>query len=669
VAEEARAPTRAVERAAASHRRHHPHRRFRWVLVGLCALLAVSAAVSAATVLGARKRFDSGRLFLEQARDRLLDLDFSGARVSFARAREEFTLASDATTGPLIGMWAVVPFVGRTYDAVRDIARIGQLTAGAGEDVTAAIVNLPGGASDLAPASGRIRLDAVASVNGVIVSAADRIRRAQDLANGLARTFVLPQISEARGLLLGPVEEAARLAGSAEAVIGALPTFAGADGPRRYFVAVQNPAELRGTGGFIGTYSVLTADAGALSFAPFRDITKLRDVPSDEIPSPSMDFARLYGEFGGAGYWRNINMSPAVPEVGEAIERLYELVTGVRLDGAIFVDPCALAELLRVTGPIQDPGLGLQVSAENAVQFMTNEAYRRFPRPVRKRILGGFAGRVLSRFLQGHYTDPAAAIRALVIAASTGHLALHAAEPKVERAFKAAGIDGSLSASWDYLGVFLNNAAGNKADYYLDEHLSYSIVLGDEGSASADFAVRLTNRAPAGLPPDEVLGPYESNGLEAGDTMWWVETLCARSCTLDSARQDGGPGSVQSLSLNGVPMFRSFARANAGDTTTLGYRFDLPHAWQGDEGGGIYRLTVQTQSTIRPVRARIQIKVPEGMGIVDTNGSVRVREGIAVWSGTVRGRLTLSVEFQRPFLERVWARLSAMQKTPFTSRW
>jgi len=627
-------------------------------------VLAGSAAASAVTVLGARERFDSGRVLLEEARDRLLSGDLSGAQVSFGRAREEFALASDATAGPLVGMWAVVPFAGRTYDAVRDLARIGELTAGAGEDVTEAIGNLPGDLSDLAPVSGRIRLDAVRSIEGVVASAAGRVRRAQDLANGLSRTFMLPQVAEARDLILGPVDEAARVAVSAEAVLGALPAFAGADGPRHYFVAVQNPAELRGTGGFIGLYSVLTIDGGVMSFAPFRDITRLRDIPSDEIAPPSQDFARLYEEFGGAGYWRNINMSPSTPEVGTAIERLYERVKGVRLDGTIFVDPGALAEMLRATGPIEDPALGIRLSAENAVSFMTNEAYARFSRAMRKRMLGESASRVLALFLQGQYTDPTAAIRALVTAASGGHLVLHAADPEVERAFKEAGIDGSLSPSEDYLGVFLNNAAGNKVDYYLDERLTYSVALREDGSASADVSVVLANGAPADRPPDEVLGPYEPNGLEAGDTLWWVETFCARTCTLDSATQDGGPGSVQPLRLNGIPMFRSFARADAGETTTLGYRFELAHAWQGDEAGGIYRLTIQAQPTIKPARARIEIKVPEGMGVMKTNEPMRVREGLAVWSGTIRGRVTLSVEFQRPFLARVWARLWALLRKP-----
>jgi hypothetical protein len=41
-----------------------------------------------------------------------------------------------------------------------------------------------------------------------------------------------------------------------------LPPMLGASGPRRYFVAMQNNAEARGTGGLLGAFMILEADQG-----------------------------------------------------------------------------------------------------------------------------------------------------------------------------------------------------------------------------------------------------------------------------------------------------------------------------------------------------------------------------------------------------------------------
>jgi Protein of unknown function (DUF4012) len=635
----------------------------RWTVLGLAVVLVGLAGGSVVPALRARDALEAGQDLLGRARDRLLEGDAAEAEALFGSAKEDFVRASGTASAPLVGLWASVPFVGRSYDALRDLARIGELASSAGEDLTAAVGNLPGGLSALAPSAGSIRLQAVGRLEPTVSSAAARLRLAASLADGLANAFVLPAVAEAGDTARDRLDEASRAAHAADAILRALPEFAGVDLPRRYFVALQNPAELRGTGGFIGSYSILTIDDGKLSFAPFRSIATLPDAAPGVMPTPSRRFGNLYDEFGGVGFWRNINMSPDTPSVGAAIEALYRHVEGVSLDGTIFVDPAVLAYMLQATGPITDSQTGITLSANEVVAFMTHEAYESFPGAARQRLLGEAAAAVLDRFLQG--TDPVAALRALGSAAGAGHLVVHAADPAVQGAFAAAGMDGSIGLDrGDYLGVFLTNAAGNKVDYYLNPRLSYDVILGADGTASAEASVDLANEAPAGQQPSEVLGPYGSNGLEPGDTQWWVETFCAPGCLLQEATEDGGPGSVQPLRERGLPMFRSFVRANAGETSTLGYRFNNPNAWRGDDAGGTYELTLQAQPTVRPVRAEIAIRAPDGMGVVATSAPMRVRGGLAQWRGTVEGKVILWVKFERPILGRVWARIWSLLTKP-----
>src|SRR5207244_2214055 len=57
---------------------------------------------------------------------------------------------------------------------------------------------------------------------------------------------------------------------TAWSVVHGLPDFLGANGPRTYFFGAADPAELRGSLGLIGAYSILTVDDGAFRFSPFR---------------------------------------------------------------------------------------------------------------------------------------------------------------------------------------------------------------------------------------------------------------------------------------------------------------------------------------------------------------------------------------------------------------
>src|SRR5205085_2396418 len=192
---------------------------------------------------------------------------------------------------------------------------------------------------------------------------------------------------------------------SADALVRSIPSFAGSAGPRRYFVAIENTAELRGTGGFIGNYAILSISRGRVKLSPFANSSALPDLPVRAIPPPSPQYARLYNAFGGAGFWLNLNMTPDAPTAARAIETLYQRAAGGRLDGVVFFDLEGLADLLRATGPITIPQLGATYTAANVVDSIASSSY--LDAPVRDPFTEGprlIAQAVWTRFFAG--TDP-----------------------------------------------------------------------------------------------------------------------------------------------------------------------------------------------------------------------------------------------------------------------
>ena len=61
---------------------------------------------------------------------------------------------------------------------------------------------------------------------------------------------------------------------------GTMPNILGWDSPKRYLVLTQNPAELRPTGGYIGSFGILTFDKGRITERHFQDVFLL-DLPWD----------------------------------------------------------------------------------------------------------------------------------------------------------------------------------------------------------------------------------------------------------------------------------------------------------------------------------------------------------------------------------------------------
>jgi hypothetical protein len=76
------------------------------------------------------------------------------------------------------------------------------------------------------------------------------------------------------------------------------PSIFGWNGPRRYLVLTQDPAEIRPTGGFIGSYGIVAFDRGRITERVFRDVSLLdepQDYPSIEPPQELAELLRGRG--------------------------------------------------------------------------------------------------------------------------------------------------------------------------------------------------------------------------------------------------------------------------------------------------------------------------------------------------------------------------------------
>ena len=585
---------------------------------------------------------------MEGGRDALLAGDLRTARHAFAAAEASFAEGRALARHPVIRLVSYLPYLGRTPDTVDGLAASGELVARGAHVATSAVFELPGGLGDLAPKEGAVPVDALEQIAPALDEGLRLLLRANEELHRTESSFLLPQVAEARSELEIELADAIISLSKGAALAREMPEFLGADGRRRYFLGAQNPAELRGTGGFIGSYTILTVNDGRIHLGPFAAIQDLPNLKiKDDIPVPNESFGRRYRPFGSHVFWFNINLTPDFPSAAQMIETLYSEVRGEDLDGAILVDPFAFQALLGITGPVEVPGTGFALSSENAVSFLTNEAYSAFTdQNTRKLILGAAAGLVFDRFLElGAANDPVGAARTLIDVAAQGHLLLHSADPGIQRSFERAGIAGALlQPEGDFLGVFSNNFAGNKIDYFLDTTIRYRVKLKPDGSASAVASVELKNDAPLEGQPQYVIGPYREE-FKAGENRTYLSTYCAAGCRLESFR--GGTrfhiGSDKEL---GHPVFSRYVVTRSGETATLEYEWTLPEGWERRVGTGRYQLWFQGQPTIRPTQLKLEIVAPGGAVMTRGSPGLSMEGKRAEWSGETGNLEHFEVEFR-----------------------
>ncbi|MGH3665488.1 MAG: DUF4012 domain-containing protein, partial [Egibacteraceae bacterium] len=451
---------------------------------------------------------------------------------------------------------------------------------------------------------------------------------------------------------------------SGHALAEQLPGFLGAEGRRRYFFGASTPAESRGTGGLIGSYTILTVDDGQLAFGDFKASSGLPKFPPEQLAAPSRDYAERYDRFGGAGFISNLNLTPDFPSAATAIETLYERATGDEVDGTIVADPFALRALLRLTGPVEFPRLG-DVDADNVVDVVANTAYEAFDDPARRQaVLGDVSVAVLGRFLDGGgQRSPVTTMRALADAAGDGHLLLHARDNRTQRAFVRANVAGRLlDPGGDYLSVVVNNGAGNKIDYYAQRRVRYRAALAEDGTVLGTATVRLRNGAPA-RGERYILGPYDDR-FEAGENVSLTSLYGPAGAELTSFRRGRDLAAVGVGDELGHPVWTDTVRLGSGEAATLGWAWRLADGWEGTPERGTYRLTLQGQTTIRPTRLSLAVDLPPGVRVTSMTPGLRMREGRVTYEGRLRDRTQFEVRFEQPPLDRWSERIRGFLSQP-----
>ncbi len=626
-------------------------------VIALCAVALVAFAIVATT--GLRHDLEGGAAALRKGRQAVSYGNLSDARASFEDAGRRFDDAAAASHAGASGMLAALPILGRNVDVAEGVALAGQDLADAGTQLVDVVAQLPDGLGSLAPQNGVIPLEAIAGLGDDIAGAAQHAHHAVELIDGTPSTLLVGAVEQARFEAARDVRRVADALDATSSLLDGLPSFAGAQGPRHYFFVAESPAEARGTGGIWGAWAILTVERGRFSFSEFQPIQRLPDLPPGQVPAPNPDYRRNYDQYGGAGFWRNMNLTPDFPSAARAVLAAYEIVEGRSLDGVLSADPFALAELLDVTGPTKIPSLGVTLGAGNVVDFMTNEAYIRFPGASleRKGLLGAVAGGAFERFLgmDGHGV---ARLRAVADAVAGGHLKIYTTDTTMQEGLALAHADGAFAAPpGDMVAVVLNSRSGSKVDFYAHRTVDYDVVLGGTGEAIGTTSVAIRNDAPDRGLPGFVIDPLAAGG-DPGDNIALLTVSCPDPCDLVEAQRDGRDQGMRVGSELGFPWYQDFFTIPSGDTGTLRLVTKRDGVWTGNSSGGSYRLTVLTQTSIEPTEVSVTIHAPEGTRITWTSEEMAVDGATAVWRGTPGPRLELEVRFSAPVPLRWWRDLA-----------
>jgi hypothetical protein len=608
---------------------------------------------------------------LVTAEDALRDVRAAAGEVDVATsvarlevAREEIEDASTRSRRPTWRVASTFSVLGPTVEVTRDVVAV----AAAAVELAGALVadgqELVGEGVQVEIVDGRLDLTTVERSGEILAGLP--LERLVDARDALAqpRAAWLPEaVSGGRQDVLTLADEAIGTVERARALTEALPPFLGADGPRSYFVGLQTSAELRGTGGLIGFWGVLSVDQGRVRFGETEDYDPFDDAgdPVGETrtsrinsiglslrnpPDVDPDYYARYGFAGGARSFPNINLDPDLPTTAKAALDLFELQTGERLDGVILLDPVGLEALLRATGeevPLPEDvaavlGAGDGLPVDGLARYLTADIYETlgFDRSdERNDALRAIGDAAFDLVFDGTWESQAMA-RALVEAASERHLQVFTSDEPTQAGLREVGVTGDLAASdrSDLFALTANNAVGGKQDVHLGHEVRLDVTLDDvrrndagELSAHRYLGVRTTVHNPlSGSGFDEyVVGSCYVPGRvsrcfegERGQNRTWFSFWAPPLLEITNFDADGAPGPKNfGASFRDLRVVDHLQVTEPEDTSTFTLAGDGRTPLTMGVGSVVYELHWWRQAKATPDLLDVGVAPPPGWAIDD----------------------------------------------------
>lgn len=562
----------------------------------------VALGVSVARVPGAA---DAAREELTAARTAIEAGDQEAAGSAVARARDRVDTVQVGVQGPvgLVGQW--LPVVGTTVrdvrhlgDALDAVTTVAELGAETFPEIT--------GADSTFFTNGEVDIPTLLRLVDNTTEANDELADARSSLEDIEATGpASARLGTARDEALAQIVPLHDRLDATMPLVRQLPSILGAEGERKYLVALLNPAELRYSGGTPLTLTPITVLDGRIEFG------EAVDTESNRAAFQPRYWRKVKGNPFHTGRVRVLNATipPSWPVAGEETLNAWRSLRGRNMAGLFAVDVVALSRLAQLTGPMDVPGYGT-VDGDNLVETLVGSYDRFTDVSERKAANRALVPLFVDRLLQtGELPDK---IEILVEAARGRHFAAYFRDQGPQEALAGMAVTGDLSSTGnDYLGVFTQNVVPSKTDYWQSRQVRTDVRLRPDGSARVALEVEIHNdSAPyAGVEPDLRQG-YSTRYATLS-----VGNFLPRGAEVDAVTVDGAPIEFVVGDYFGRPYVRHTIDFEPQQRRVMRLEYDVPAAAVRDGDELTYRLDLDPQGMVRPQSVSATVQFPAGFEI------------------------------------------------------
>lgn len=307
-------------------------------------------------------------------------------------------------------------------------------------------------------------------------------------------------------------EDYKQLVSQAMVIIDGMPNVLGKDKSKTYLVLFENNMELRPTGGFIGSYGLLTFDDGRLSDFAISDVYSADGQLNGHVEPP----APISQYLGEANWWlRDSNWDPDFPTSAKRAEWFLDKEMDKQVDGVISIDLSPIKNFLQVSGPIYLSDYDLDITANNLYERVQSEVQEDFFAGTHKKasFLTALSRSILDKTGGLSYSQTASVLRLAYENLEQRHVQVFLHDADFQGAMGVLGWDGSVftpicdgGCYSDLVGIVEANVGVNKSNYFVTRSVDIDVKI-NQGKIDRTLTLTLKNSASTSLGPS---GRYKS---------------------------------------------------------------------------------------------------------------------------------------------------------------
>ncbi|MDI6715484.1 MAG: DUF4012 domain-containing protein [Actinomycetota bacterium] len=572
---------------------------------------------------------------LSRGSQKVRSLDFNGARKDLLRAEQNLLEVKLKLDHPIYQAAKRIPLFGNKITAIGMIAS-------SEIEATRACLSLIDATRKFS--GSRPTLEIRYSAEGVdlaqfreampyINQARDRLKKALKMKDKIIKEHALSATENSLEIYSKEIARLDQAINKAEKALNIIPAFLGSKKERRYFLAVQNNAKPRATGGVIEIYGILVASNGKLKLEKMEDVYKLQKENMPEALTTD-EYRNRYYQFGGTSSWENSNISPDFPSVSNVILQLYESSTGEHLDGVIAIDLVGLKYLMEATGPIEIPSPDAVIDSGNIIKTVLSDGNRAQHENDGGKgdgasLLKEVAGAVWRRFEIGNFKNRTLLPAKVIEALASKHMIVFSTDANEERIFCELGCGGILSDGYeDYLQVLVQNLGEDKGSTHINQAIEYDVSIKQNRSMRSKVIVTLKNNAPKTGSPSFALEEQSLSEKDKQENVYLSVYVPGKSRLLGFA-YDGKFGKPEIDHEKNKTIFSCYLNIPAGEEQKVSFVYENPYKASISGGPLSYCLKWQVQPTIEAPKIKINISHPAGYQVQQTTDGL-IQDGRSV---------------------------------------